>query len=416
MKTLYICIFLFLFSIHSIAEDFWMQMNRPTGGRVFSLAVNNKNEVFAGMGNGVYLTNDDGETWEHIGLLDITVYSLLIHQNGNIFAGTGGGGGSNLFRMDSIGGEWTPLPIPGTSNVISIMSNSSGDLFISNNEIFKSTDNGDNWTKVFHLDNTQTITGIAENNDGVMFAGVTSWMGFGDGGGVYRSFDNGDTWEHVGLHNKYISSLAVSSTGVLFAGSRGDHEYGGGGVFRSENNGITWEKVAYNVWVTSIAIDPNDVLYIGCTLEHGGQGGVFRSLDNGKSWELIVSGMGNYPNVEGLSLAPDGYLYAYKNSLYRSVEPVFISSAIPTPEKIDIKIFPNPFSDFLHVELPNDQVLHGYLTIKIFDFAGKPMLSQNINHKQGRTMNLASLPPGLYYISIELNGQLYARPILKVLR
>lgn len=110
---------------------------------------------------------------------------------------------------------------------------------------------------------------------------------------------------------------------MLFAGSRGDYEYGGGGVFRSNDNGNTWQEVAYNVWVTSMVIDPNDVLYIGCTAEFGGQGGVFRSIDNGESWELIVSGMSNYPNVEGLSLAPDGYLYAYHNKLYRSVEPVF---------------------------------------------------------------------------------------------
>jgi hypothetical protein len=165
------------------------------------------------------------------------------------------------------------------------------------------------------------VNAIIENSDGILFAGVIDFFG---GGGVYHSLDNGDSWQQVGLNNKFISSLAVSSSGVLFTGSRGDYEYGGGGVYRSEDNGLTWEEIAYNVLVTSMAIDPNDVIYIGCTNEHGGQGGVFRSVDNGDTWELIITGMGVRLDVDGLSLSPDGYLYAYSRwSLRRSVDSVF---------------------------------------------------------------------------------------------
>ena len=58
------------------------------------------------------------------------------------------------------------------------------------------------------------------------------------GGGIYRSIDNGLTWDSVnaGLKNKYIKSLTVNGQN-LFAGSDG------GGVFKSINNGAKWDSV-----------------------------------------------------------------------------------------------------------------------------------------------------------------------------
>ncbi len=402
-KTILLLFIQFCFAQSATYEqdNFWMELDRPTGGMVFSLAVNSIAEVYAGMGNGVYLSNDDSNSWTLTGLEGITSYSLHIHQNGNVFAGTGGA--NSLYRMESIEYEWVPL-ISGIGNVISIMNVSSGDLFIGGwTGIYKSPNFGETWEQVLEAESGGwVVNAIIENSDGILFAGVTDYFG---GGGVYRSLDNGDTWEHAGLNNKFISSFAINSNGMLFAGSRGDYEYGGGGVFRSEDNGITWEQLTYNL-ITSLAIDPNDVIYAG------GPGGVFRTADTGDSWEHIITGMGSV-SVEGLSLAPDGYLYAYHNKLHRSVEPVFTPNTILLPETIDIKIFPNPFNDFLNIELPIDQNLHEFIKIEVFDSAGRLVYCHNIDNQYSKTINLSFLRPGLYYVSLEASRQRFSRTILK---
>jgi photosystem II stability/assembly factor-like uncharacterized protein len=395
-------------------EDFWMEISRPVNAGVYSLVIDAELNIIAGMGNdnGVYLSNNNGESWQPIGLENIEIYSLHIHQNGNIFAGTGGF--NTIYRLSNLEEGWTPV-YSCVPNIISLASNMQGALFAGsggNYGLLRSTNNGDDWDQIITLTDTEQTNAIFPYSTNKVFIGTADFMG---GGGVYHSMDNGDTWEHVGLHNKYISSLAVSSTGVLFAGSRGDHEFGGGGVYRSLDQGNTWEEVANNVWVTSMAIDPNDVLYIGCPFD-GGQGGVLRTSDNGETWELLVAGM-SIADVDGLSLSPDGFLYAYSRwALYRSVERVFIPNTATIQHSNPIKVYPNPFTDAVTVELPNEQPLHGPLSVRVIDPLGRVVYSNSLSSPKYVTVILSTLPPGLYYISIELNGQRYTKPIVKVCR
>ena len=67
------------------------------------------------------------------------------------------------------------------------------------------------------------VLSLAINSGGDLFAGADSY------GGVYRSSDNGANWSQIntGLTYPYILSLAINSGGDLFAGTSG------GGVFRS---------------------------------------------------------------------------------------------------------------------------------------------------------------------------------------
>ena len=395
------------------AQDFWIELERPTGGMVFSLAVSSKTEVYAGMGNGVYLSNDDSNSWILTGLEGITSYSLHIYQNGHVFAGTGGF--NALYRMETIEDGWIPLISSLGGNIVSIMHTTSGDLHFGFwGGIYKSTDFGETWTQVLELDNTQVIKSIVENTDGVLFAGVTAFL---EGGGVYRSADSGDTWEQIGLPNKYVRSLAVNSLGDIFAGSVGDHYLYYGGLYKSTDNGGTWVELRNDVLVTSIVITPDDHIYFGSN-EYGDQAGVFFSNDHGETWERIISGLIGPSNqkIEGLSLAPDGYLYAYGNHLHRSVNPVFDANAAPLQEADDLTVFPNPFIDFLHFQFSSNKYYAEDYSVKVFDPLGRMVFSQELGGLQDGTINLSSLPQGMYYISVEINGQRYAKPILKVLR
>ena len=72
------------------------------------------------------------------------------------------------------------------------------------------------------------VQDFAINNSGDIFAGALGNATTGAGGGVFRSTDNGDNWSQInsGLTNSSVRALAINSSGDIFAGTDG------GGVFR----------------------------------------------------------------------------------------------------------------------------------------------------------------------------------------
>ena len=70
--------------------------------------------------------------------------------------------------------------------------------------IWKSTDGGANWTSIWPDENVQAMGAIAQAKDGTLWAGTGEanppgggLTYFGDG--IYKSTDEGATWQHMGL-------------------------------------------------------------------------------------------------------------------------------------------------------------------------------------------------------------------------
>jgi len=333
MKTTLSTTILLLFTHFCLAQDFWMQLEVPEDTGVYCIKGNTNGQTYLGA-RGFHISLDHGLNWNPTSFTELAGTIDVNLLTGDIFVGNHLG----VFYSVDNGENWYSTSFNDNANIIFISKCNS--IFVGNwTGIYKSPDFGETWEQVLEAESGGwVVNAIIENSDGILFAGVTDYFG---GGGVYRSLDNGDTWEHAGLNNKFISSFAINSNGMLFAGTRGSYDYSGSGVFLSEDLGNTWAQVAFSR-VTSLAIDPNDVIYAGCE-----NVGVIRSIDNGEYWELIVSGMGDYPDVDGLSLSPDGYLYAYSRwSLHRSLETVFTPNTILLQETIDIKIFPKSFHRF----------------------------------------------------------------------
>ena len=110
--------------------------------------------------------------------------------------------------------------------------------------------------------------------DANIFAGTA-------GGGVYRSINNGTSWEAVnnGLPNGCdIKSLLVSGTNIFAA-------LWAKGVYRSTDNGLNWVMVNngltnFTVYCLSVFNDTN--------IFAGTQAGVFRSTNSGENWTLVL--------------------------------------------------------------------------------------------------------------------------------
>jgi photosystem II stability/assembly factor-like uncharacterized protein len=97
----------------------------------------------------------------------------------------------------------------------------------------------------------------------------------GEGGGMFRSTDNGDTWteQNNGFTAFDVNTVAINSLGHIFAGAAG-------GAFRSTNDGDNWSDISSgllppggNVW--ALAIDSGGYAFAGTA-----GGGVFRSVQS----------------------------------------------------------------------------------------------------------------------------------------
>jgi hypothetical protein len=220
----------------------------------------------------VSLSSDTGTTWGRTtdnvskpALRDITITS-----SGTIFtagADQSDGGPENIafFRSTDLGASWSRVGdstwnyyegnlLHYRNAVQRLATGPDGSIiaaFVPNNDrvLYRSTDNGDNWTLV--LQRYIKVNHVLIPRSGVIllehgtFAETTS----------LRSTDNGDTWTDVphGIHD-----FLIALDGDLYG-------LGSGHIWRSADAGETWEKLsdALPVEATSFTVTPSRHVYAG---------------------------------------------------------------------------------------------------------------------------------------------------------
>lgn len=182
---------------------------------VIRLVTNNRGEIFAGCYYGIYMSKDQGDSWIDIGT-NINwnelayAYAIDFDSNNNIYIGTRDG----IYMTQNEGDTWEQIGLDSEA-VLSLDLNSKDEIFLSleNYEIMRSTDLGLNWQEVLKLDGIN-IRHIFINLNDIIF--VSTWKG------IYRSMDNGDIFEPIGLQNTSIEKIVINSKGHMIAGSYRD--------------------------------------------------------------------------------------------------------------------------------------------------------------------------------------------------
>lgn len=181
-----------------------------------------------------------------------------------------------LFMSQFAFAQWVSKSngLPSPQDVGTLTSNSSY-LFagLDGNGVYRSTDNGDNWTAV----NTGLYTQYVKNsimNGSNLFVGTI--------GGVNLSTNNGTNWIQRGAIGD-AHSFVFNGTN-FFTGCTNN------GVFLSTNNGVNWTQV--NNGLTNLTV--YSLLYLGTNLFAGTEGGgVFLSTNNGTNWTAVNNGLTN---------------------------------------------------------------------------------------------------------------------------
>ena len=130
------------------------------------------------------------------------------------------------------------------------------------------------------------------------------------GNGIYKSTDGGDNWTKLGLENtEHIAKIVINpnNSSVIYVAAPGPLWSGSKerGLYKSIDAGKTFEKILYineNAGCADVAVDPQhpDTVYASTwefrrkpyAFNSGGNGsGMWKSTDAGKTWKELKSGL-----------------------------------------------------------------------------------------------------------------------------
>ena len=250
---------------------------------------------------------------------------------------------------------------------------------------------------------------IAILNQDTICAGTTNWF---DGGGVYRSVDGGDNWEHIGMYDFHVLALELNSQGDLFAGTYGNNSQFLSGVFVLYKGEEEWTQLCTTL-VNDMKINSKDYLYAATDF------GVLSSTDNGQTFEYINDGLFT-GDVDDLALDSAGYLYASSYNVYmaRSVNSTLPNPPIPSnyPENFSAHNIELEWTDPVSGVLPHaNLVLMSDISFEAIDIPIDNVLvsdsdtAKNILYEVEKCIFTNLAPATVYYFKIfpyTINGDL----------
>lgn len=235
----------------------------------------------AAPGDGVFKSIDAGKTWHYVGLRDTKQIAKIAIDPHD----------PRVILVAALGPEWLPGGERG---------------------VYRSQDGGKTWTRVVFVNSTTGGSDVAfdPQNPSIVYAGTFDFIrrpwtfrGGGPGSGLYRSADNGRTWEkltapalHDGLPGGTINRVGVSvcyeHPNVVYAFVPNKR----GVLYRSDDAGSHWKLVNASgdidfrpFYFSQLRADPHDPNRVYLPSE-GNQ----VSTDGGKTFKHLGGGGDNH--------------------------------------------------------------------------------------------------------------------------
>jgi photosystem II stability/assembly factor-like uncharacterized protein len=312
-----------------------------TGGRVTDVAIapdNDDHLYVATATGGIFRSYDGGTNWTSI-FDEVTKPSIgdiaIAPSNAQrIYAGTGEANGSatdgayfgdGIYRSDDAGDTWTNVGLPESNHIGRIVVDptnpdrvfaaATGELYGKNVErgIYRTTNGGTNWEKVLFVTDSTAAIDVAMNvaNTNIIYAAMWErtrkpWQR--DYGGVtsaiHRSMDGGTTWTELGAANGLpapnaqtgrigiaVSESDPSTVYARFTTNEITNEFNG--LYKSTDNGDNWTLVTsagalsgidanFGWYFGNVRVNPtnsSEVYIVGFDIA--------KSTNSGSSWNTL---------------------------------------------------------------------------------------------------------------------------------
>ena len=261
-------------------------------GSIGSLAVAaaDPNVVYAGTGereprgqsstwgDGMYKSTDAGKTWKSVGLENTRSIAQVVVDPRD----------ADVVYAAAEGNRWTHGPDRG---------------------VYKSIDGGGHWKLVLHpSDDVSPIDlTIDPSNPRILFAAIWDFQRLpwqirsgGPGSAIYKSTDAGETWTRLAGHG--LPTGIVGRIGVSVSPANPQRVYAiieasadTGGLYRSDDDGDTWQHLSaerlirsrswYYTRVTADPQDENTVYVMNAQ--------IMKSIDGGKTFQVLPAKHGD---------------------------------------------------------------------------------------------------------------------------
>lgn len=191
-----------------------------------------------------------------------------------------------------------------------------GLVFLTFAALWPSEAHAGNWTST-GPNSPGMITSVTVDGSGTVYTGAS--IGETAGGGVFRSYDRGGSWNPPSLTGQNVTAIAAGPPGVVYAGAYT------GSVFKSVSGGADWTQIVApdpSNWVMLLRIDPvlPNIVYRAtkARLSPGGAvfGELFRSADGGTTWTRLMTGL----FVRAFAIDPrnSSILYVFSSGFLKS--------------------------------------------------------------------------------------------------
>ena len=320
----------------------WRNIGPFRGGRVTTAVGVPRQPLvyyFGATGGGVWKTEDAGLSWRNVsdGFVETGSVGALAVADSDpnvIYAGMGEAcirsnfsEGDGVYRSTDGGATWSHAGLAATRQIGRIRIDprdpdrvyvaALGNVFGPSRDrgVYRSTDGGKHWEQVLFVNERAGAVDLAMNpaNPRVLYAATwevtrTPWnlSSGGDGSGLYKSTDGGDTWTPLtrGLPQGMKGRIGVTVSPVRPERVWAIVEAQDGGVFRSDDSGSSWtktnddsvirERAWYYSHIQADTQNPDTVFVL--TLQ------INKSTDGGRTFDVIRP---RHADSHDLWLAPD---------------------------------------------------------------------------------------------------------------
>ena len=421
-----------LYYVTTDAGKNW-QLKRYGEGRPViytGIHANSANEVWAYGLNMSILSSDNPEETNSWKILDddIFIYHITDIAFYNAEKGVACDNGGNLFVTEDGGDTWNAYKTLG-DRPNSLCYNSNGEIIISTQSrgLIKTTD--------FQNYDSLGLSGIDFNymaSSGNVIYGLAS-------SGLYKSVDDGDTWNEILSKNtlRYISILDENKVFVSLRDS----------MYKSLNGGQTWEGLPVTNIVT-LAAASEDLIYFHCTdsIRVTNDGGLTvnavarkprntQELKLGKENELFVFGHSGTATNQGIinrsidggvtwptAQGDDGCVGVLNMTYNKATEEMWFAGAggnimrfrrsTSNQEQYlntaSLNVFPNPSDGYCTIEVPQVEQSG---RLHIFNQIGQQVFQKEIFKNQEQEV-LEIQEPGFYLVHLTKGSNRYISKVI----